>query len=262
MNDPYAVLGLTQGATTDEVKKAYKRLVMKYHPDRNTDDKLAEEKIKEINVAYEKVKDGPPKSQFKFEDLFQNSNNSWDVFNSSRDFQEFRDHFRKASQLRQHKISIDISLKDAILGGSKNVRFMVNDQVKQFEVTIPRAVSNRETIRFPGLADGADVIITFFVNSDPNWKVEGFNLIQRINIPIWDLILGTELLVPLMNGSTIKVAVPQSTQPNTFLRIKGKGVQHRQMPQIVGDMLVQLNANIPKDIPDELLAVIKKINSE
>ena len=79
MTDPYAILGLTKGATTDEVKKAFKRLAMKYHPDRGGD----EDKFKEIKAAYELVKDGPP--QPKMEDLFKQS---WSAFTQGGDFQD------------------------------------------------------------------------------------------------------------------------------------------------------------------------------
>lgn len=255
--DPYKVLGLQPGASKEEAKKAYRKLAMKHHPDRGGD----ESKFKEVTEAYERIESGNVYGPRKH--------------NTQTDFSDFEDIFKeyninvedylkeKFHQKAQADISVGvfISLKDAVLGGQKYVKIPVGMTNETFEITVPAGVTDNETIRYPRLAKGTDVRITFKIQPSDEWQVDGLNLIKDVDIEIWDLILGTSLEVKLINDSTVKIKVPAGTQPGTQLRIKGKGIQSRKNYLQIGDVLVRLNARIPEHIPEEILSAIQKIKS-
>jgi len=123
---------------------------------------------------------------------------------------------------------------------------------------IPPGLQNKETIRYPKIINGIDIIATFKIIPESNWRVENGNVIQIVNISIWDLIIGGEIIIETVYDELLKLRIPPKTQPNTLMRIKGKGIKNRHRPSLITDMLVQLNAIIPDDISEDLLESIKK----
>jgi len=243
MSDPYKVLGLESNATTEEVKKAYKRLAMKLHPDRNGG---RDEKFKELQTAYDQVKDGPP-------DFTAASFN----FKTPGDINDFLREARFRHQM-QVSLSMLISLKDAVLGGDHLMQIPVHGKNENVEITIPPGIRNGEAIRYPKLANNIDVVIKFRIQPDTIWEVQNLDLIKGEDISIWDLITGTELDVRTIDGSTIRLKVPPRTNPGTHMRVKGNGIQSRSNHLVKGDLLVRLVGKIPDDISESLLALIRK----
>ena len=118
-------------------------------------------------------------------------------------------------------------------------------------IGIPPGIQHGESIRYPKLVkDQIDVVIRYTLLPDPIWHIEQGVLLKRQDISIWELIVGTELEVELINGSTIRVRIPEKTQIDTLMRVRGKGING-------GDMLLALQGKIPKDIPEPILKVIK-----
>jgi len=243
MIDPYKTLGLDSNATTDEIKKAYKKLAMKFHPDRNGG---KDEKFKEIQTAYDKVKDGPPSLE----------SGGFD-FTSSDSIDDF---LRQARFRHQMQVSLSalISLEQAVLGGEQLMRIPIHGKYEEVQITIPTGIRDGEAIRYPKLANDIDVIIKFRIKHDPVWEVRDLDLIKSYDISIWDLILGTEIDVTLIDGSIIRLKVPPRTNPGVHMRVKGKGMPSRISHLATGDMLVLLTGKIPKDIPEALLTMIRK----
>jgi len=247
VSDPYTTLGVKRGASEDDIKKAYKKLAMKFHPDRN-DGK--DDKFKEIQAAYEKIKDGEPEPErWKAPDFDFN-------FKSKNDIEDFLRESRYRHQM-QVSLTATISFKDAMLGGNQVLQIPVHGTTETVRVAIPYGVKHGESVKYKKLAKGVDVVITFKLQPDPNWDVDERNLIRKQDISIWDLITGTELDVATIDGSIIRIRVPARTQPGTFMRVKGKGIQSRIDPNSRGDMLVNLIGKIPKDIPEALLSLIR-----
>jgi DnaJ-class molecular chaperone len=249
MQDPYRVLGVSRDSPPEEIKKAYKKLAMQYHPDRNNGD---DTKFKEIQAAYNKVKDGPPASHsFDF-------NASGFGFDTAEDIRDFVRRQRRQSQ----KISVQIAipLPIAVTGGERVVRWPLNGRTESFKIDVPAGIRSGESARYPGLANGTDVVITFIIEDDPIWTIDNQHLIKDVLIPIWDLITGAALDVATIDGSTVRLKIPPMTQPNTLMRVKGKGIRSRNNYVAVGDMLVRLIARIPEHIPDDLLSSIKQLN--
>lgn len=234
--DPYYVLGVDPNASEDDIKKAYKKLTMKYHPDRNNG---KDEKFKEIQAAYESIKNGAAVQTFGGEDI--------------------EDILRKARHQHQMQVAITahISLKDAIAGGEQIMQVPVRGQIETVKVTIPVGLMDGEKLRYPKLVNGVDIVVTYRIIADPVWEVNKLDLIKKQSINIWTLIAGGALDVTLLDGSTIRLKIPPKTQPGTQMRVKGKGAPSRLNNTSVGDMLVRLDAKIPGNIPEALLAMIR-----
>jgi curved DNA-binding protein len=244
LNDPYSILGVESSATSAELKTAYKKLAMKYHPDRN-DGK--DDKFKEVKEAYDKVKDG----NFGKRPLFDFN------FDTGSDIHDF---IRKARERQQQKISltVSISLKDAVNGKEQLMQLPIFGQQESALIKIPPGTMDGETILYRKLALGVDVQIKYKVLPDPVWSVENLDLIKRQPVSIWLLIAGGELDVSTIDGRTMRLKIPQGTNPGTQMRVKGNGVVSRLNKITQGDMLVQLDGKIPKDIDPVLLNMIKE----
>jgi len=244
MSDPYVTLGVTRDTPLPDIKKAYKKLAMKHHPDRN-DGK--DEKFKEVQAAYDQVKDGPPApdvNEYKF--------------TSASDFSDFFKRHQQQQRQQFYRVNINITLSDAINGGTKYIELTINGQNKSFEIDIPPGTRHGETVRYPNLAEGRDIIISYLILPDSEWEVSEMNLIKSVKVNIWDLILGTEVDVTTIDKKTIRLKVPKGTQPGTYLRVKGKGMRTRQNMLAVGDMLVHIEAIIPDNIPEDIINIIKQ----
>jgi len=257
MSNPYSTLGLTSSATSDEVKRAYRKLAMKFHPDRN-DGKDA--KFKEIKSAYDQIQKGPSQdpdawSTFRKEGGFAGAAGRSSVFDDF--FNNRRPNYKPSTV----NLSAQIPFADAICGNPQFLKINVHGKSKTVKVEIPAGLTHGEKIKYAKLVDGIDVIISFIVEPTPMWELDKLDLIQTPDISIWDLITGGELDVSLINGKVIRLKIPAGTQPNTVMRVQGKGVQSRVTKVLYGDMLVKLNATIPKDIPADLLNMIRKVNS-
>lgn len=248
MKDPYKTLGVDRDASEEDIKKAFKKLAMKYHPDRDGGD---ETKFKEINEAYDMIKEGKTEQPRINNHTFHNVDDLYDFLMRGQGF-------RPPPPVL--KFSVSVSLADSVLGGKHYLRVPLNGQMEVIEVTIPAGIEHGETIRYPKLAKGSDVHISYHILPDSEWHIEGLNLIRDEKISIWQLIKGTEIEVKTINGTKIKLKIPPHTQPGTKMRIKGKGKQSRKNLLQVGDMYVHIVGVIPDNIPPEVLSAIDNLD--
>jgi len=269
--NPYAVLGVDRTASKDDIKQAYRKLAMKYHPDRN-DGK--DEKFKEAKEAFDMIKDGAkPYSDrvnpggykgandfgFDPEDIIN------DVMSGRRGKEDFADILREAryKHQRQHQhvtVAAPISLAEAVIGGDRPMRIRVGSQDEMVMVSIPKGLLDGESIKYSKLVNGVDVTVKFTIMPDKIWSIKDLDLIKEQDISIWDLIVGGALDVTTINGSVLRLKIPPKTQPGTSMRVPGKGILSRLNNTSKGDLLVRLNAKIPSTIPDELLDMIRGLS--
>lgn len=281
--DLYDILGVSPDASQDEIKKAYRRLAKKYHPDANPDDPDAERRFKEVSGAHEVL--GDPKKRAQYDQMrkfggagghfgpeaftggaqaadFADLNEIFERFFGTSPFAGmggFGDRgggggWRRARGPRRGQDAIaelHIPFREAVLGGKRRITI----DGKHVDVSIPVGVENGQKIRLAGQghpgADGGpagDLILVVSTAPDPQFWREGPHLNTEITVDVADAILGTTVQVPTLD-KPVNLRVPPGTQPGTKLRLRGKGV-HRA-GHAPGDLFVHIRVDIPKDLRPE-----------
>jgi curved DNA-binding protein len=251
MNDPYATLGVAKNANDEEIKRAFKKLAMKHHPDRGGD----EHKFKEINEAYATLSD-PQRKQ-------QHDNLGFNFRSTPNGFHDvFDEFFRQQRQQRTStvRLSLYIDLKTAAVGGEKLVSLQTNNGPQAVEIEIPEGINDGDTVRYPQLLGHSDLQVTFRIHPDKTWTRQGNNLTRDVEIDFWDYIIGTKVNVETIYGDTIALTVPPRTHPGTLMRVKGKGMRGKYAGQ-TGDMFVRLAARLPAELPDNIINAIKQLRN-
>ena len=298
--DYYQILGVSRNASAEEISKAYKKLAKKYHPDLNPGDKKAEEKFKEINEAYEVLKD--PKKRKLYDALGPNwqhgqnfepppgyNNMHYEYRTSGGGFEDlggFSDFFetlfgglggfsRKkyfgqygqddfglggtdfggyTSRGQDQEASLEISLEEAYRGGEKLLTLASGGEQKTLKVKIPPGIKDGAKIRLkgqgsPGLGGGprGDLFLKIKILPHPDFKLEGNNVIYKLDLAPWEAVLGTELDVPTLDGR-VKLKIPRGVSSGQKLRIRGKGLGQGLNK---GDQLVEIRIKTPKNISPE-----------
>ena len=264
MADYYSLLGVSRDCSDADLKKAYRRLAKKYHPDVNKD-AGAEDKFKEIQTAYDVLGDKEKRP------LYDNYGENWDKAHqggfgggaggfggqgSSQGFNYedlgdiFGDLFGGGSrgaggQPRARKgedmtISLRLTVEEAITGGKRSVSYSYQEagangipsmQHKSVDVNIPQAIGNAKKLRLKGKggagvgqnAPSGDIYIKIEVVEHKNYKIDGNDIYEHINITPWEAALGTSLEIDTPFGKK-KMKVPEGSQSGRKMRIKGKGL--------------------------------------
>ncbi|HAI22639.1 TPA: molecular chaperone DnaJ [Candidatus Collierbacteria bacterium] len=277
--DYYDILGVSKSATTAEIKSAYRKLALKWHPDRNKEAD-AHEKFKEINEAYEVLSNPEKKAKFdqfghaafnnggggnpfgaggnpfgggyyqaggniNFEDLFGGAGGFSDPFDIFGSF--FGGGFG-GQQHRQQKIhyKLKISFDEAIHGAEKTIVH----QGKEYTVKIPAGADEGTQVRY------SDFDISFAVQSSKIFKRDGYDIIVDHEVPLTLAILGGNTIVPTLSGD-LKIKVRSGTQPGTVVRLTGKGVKHLRGNQH-GDLYIRYNIKIPTRLSGKQKELLKK----
>jgi molecular chaperone DnaJ len=268
--DYYDILGVSKQATAAEIKSAYRKLAVKWHPDKNENKKEAEEKFKEINEAYEILSSTEKKKTYdqfghaafdpssggnpyasagrqsgpftysyassggqgiNFEDLFGGSG-------YSDPFQVFQDFFGGRQQAKPH-YSIKIEFMDAIKGVEKTIVH----QGKQHTIKVPPGADDGTRIRF----NEFDVSLNVKTHSD--FKRNDYDIYLEKEIPFTTAILGGNITVPTLDKD-LKLKIRPGTQPNTTIRLSDKGVKHLRSNHR-GDFYIRLIITLPKKLTRE-----------
>ncbi|WP_424632466.1 DnaJ domain-containing protein [Borreliella lusitaniae] len=268
--DYYNILGIQKNASNEEIKKAYKKLAIKYHPDKNKGNKIAEEKFKEINEAYE-ILSSPDKKR-NYDALgstnFHDNNNHFEKeFNSSRfsnfeDLDFFSKIFSGSSRKTVDKeITLNISLYDAYMGSKKII--LINN--KKVEIIIPKGTLETTKIKInnkgpinPISGIKGSLIVKFNISSYKKFKLNGKTLETTIEVYPWEIALGCEKLFETIEGKKIKLKIPSNAQNGEILNLKELG-----MPIIgsssKGNLKVTLIVKIPKIINNEVKTIYERL---
>lgn len=261
MKDYYSILGVERSANADDIKKAYRALAMKHHPDRGGD----VTKFQEIQEAYATLGDADKRTRYDSPHAtfggFGNNGN----FDFNAIFEMFGSDLKGSMRRPPPRIILWISLVDVFTGGPRTVSLQVGHSVSSVEINVPQGIHDDDTIRYPGIAPGGqDLIVNFRIRPDPVWIRDNKNLIIEQTIDIWDLILGTELTVSDVMGNQLVMTIPPETQPGTVLRARGKGLPARKLPNSrgagdsPGDLMIKLMARINGPIDPAIIEAIRK----
>ena len=253
----YKTLGVTTNSTPDEIKKAYRKLASQHHPDKGGDTA----KFQEIQTAYDVLSDPAKRSEYdnprpQFGNFGQHPHPTSQHFDFETIFDVFGARFNQTRQRPQaavSRVNLTIGLIDVATGGKRTIGLGGRNTI---EIDIPKGINTGDSVQYRGIAPGGgDLVITFRVREDPDWHRDGANLYTEHAVNIWDLILGGESVVTDLLGQQITILIPKGTQPGDRLRLRGKGLPGKIG---VGDIIVQIQASIPTDIPEDLLNMIKQ----
>ena len=153
-------------------------------------------------------------------------------------------------------MSLWVSLADVATGGQRTVTIGTQQGAQGVEIEIPRGINDGDNVQYQGLGPGgADLVVQYRVQPDPNWERQGLNLITNRKINVFDLILGVDIRVRDLLGNELSMTVPSGTQPGIMLRLKGRGLPDRQGQQ--GDAFVRISTELPVNIAPEIREAIQ-----
>jgi len=254
--DPYSVLGVSRNASQEEVKKAYKKLAMKHHPDRGGD----EAKFKEINEAYERITNPQANQDFDFTPGgfgFRRGGTVDDIFS---EFFEFHNGRAQRRSTTVH-VTLWITLEDVASGGERPVSLQSNSGISTVNISIPRGVADNTQVRYAGIGpNGHDVIIVFRVKPHPVFvRSKTVDLARNVDVDFWTLILGGMVPVSTLSGRQLSLRIPPKTKPGTTMKMAGQGIQNSRQQ---GDLYVKLNAVMPDNIDDDIINLLSRKRSQ
>ncbi|MDL1914208.1 MAG: J domain-containing protein [Bergeyella sp.] len=294
--DYYKVLGLAKNATEDDVKKAYRRLARRYHPDLNPNDKEAEKKFKEINEANEVL--GNPENRKKYDKYGEHwrhgeeyekaqsrQESYWDAsrggfaggeFGSGEDFSDFFQSMfggstggfsagSSSGKFRGQDIyaELNLNLRDAYY--SHKQVFEING--KKVRITVPAGIQDGQQIRlkshggegYNGGPNG-DLYITFHIAEDPEFQRVGDHLKKNVSLDLYTAVLGGEIKIKTLGGE-IKLKVKPETQNGTTVRLKGKGFPAYKKEGSFGDLLVTYTIKIPTGLTEKQKELFQQLKN-
>ncbi len=287
--DYYQVLGLNKNASDAEIKKAYRKLARKHHPDVNPNDKEAGKKFQQLNEANEVLSDPEKRKKYdKYGKDWQHSEqfeaqqrqrqqyantgggggDQFGGFGDGGDFSSFfesmfggaaggggRSGGRSRGAFKGQDINgeVNLSLRDAATTHKQT--FSING--KNVRITVPAGIDNGQVIKLtgyggPGSGGGpaGDLYITFSVSADPVFKRNGNDLYTSSTIDLYTAMLGGEALINTLNGQ-VKLKIKEGTQPGEKIRLKGKGFPVYKKEGEFGDLYITYDVTLPKTLSEK-----------
>ena len=280
--DYYSTLGVGKNATDDDIKKAYRKLAMKHHPDRGGD----ESTFKKISEAYDVLSD-PQKKQIV--DLGgdpknQNNGNSFNQgpfefhFNTGGVPPGMEDIFGRfgfssgfgRQPMQKNKtlnINVDITLEDVLSGRDINAEITIpsTGKRKMINIAIPAGIEHGQQIRYEGMGDDAirelrpgDLIVNINIQQHRLFRREHSDLVLEKVVSVWDAIIGSSLDIQTLDGKMLTINVPQGTKHGTILSCRGEGLPIMRSRNR-GNLLIMIKVDMPKNLSEAQLDKIRSL---
>ena len=278
MRNYYEILDVPRNASIDQIKRSYKRLALRYHPDRNLGNKAAEEKFKDIVEAYGVLSDGNKRTEYdnslnkgKKKPFFRRDRSRTSAGTNSRPPSSTRvqgqtwDDFTPGTRKRPRVVTPRPSRRDVIAnltlpldkaykGGSERIRL---EDGTLLEVPMPPGMFNGQRIRLKGQGmNGGDLYLNIAVARHPIFEVQGSDIYCKVPVTPTEAVLGATIEVPTIDG-LVKMNVPSGVKPGQRLRLANKGYPDGAGNR--GDQLVEIQIAIPEIISDEELELYEKL---
>uniref|UniRef100_UPI00102AF983 DnaJ C-terminal domain-containing protein n=1 Tax=Candidatus Magnetaquicoccus inordinatus TaxID=2496818 RepID=UPI00102AF983 len=285
-------LGVSKTASDEEIKKAYRKLTKKYHPDLNAGSKEAEKKFKELGEAYELISNkearekhefskqesahsrqpNPPQDERPFYHQTQTGNSRYgsiyegnyeDIFESL-----FRGQSKAGNTTTQSEIgsdtlyALEVSIEEVLQGSTKEIML---PNGKQLIVKIPKGITAGTKLRFkgqgaPGVKQNGNAYVEIHYKSSKRFKIEGNDVVSELPISLGEAIHGAELEFMTVGG-LINLKIPAGVNTGTKLKIKGKGLPGDDK-KTRGNQYIVLKVMLPSKIPPELSRFINQCEKD
>jgi curved DNA-binding protein len=295
--DYYKILGIDKTATDKDIKKAYRKLARKYHPDLNPDNKEAERKFKEINEANEVLSNAENRKKYdtygkdwkhseafekakqqQYQQQSQQQSHSYSGAGGSYTEQDFSDFFESMfgggrsyskQSSRQFKgqdfnAELHLNLKDVY----KTHKQVLTVNGTKIRLTIPAGIADGQIIKIKGKGakginggPNGDLFIKFTITNLTKFKRDGNNLYTSVDIDLYTALLGGEITVDTFNGK-VKLKIAPETAHGTKVKLKGKGFPIYKKEGLFGDLIITYTIKIPTKLSEkekELFKELKKI---
>ena len=259
--DYYSILGVPKGASEADIKKAYRSLAMKHHPDRGGD----QAQFQQIQEAYATLSDPGKRQQYDhpqpqgggFQFHFNSGDPFADIFNQFGfgGVDPFAQHRQQQRRNKDLRIRINLSLRETLADQQKTISVQTSTGERQtVNVQIPKGVTTGSSIKYPGLGDNmfntlprGDLYVTFVIEADPLYQVDGINLIYNLQINVLDAMIGTAADVPSIEGRVFNINIPAGTSHQTKFRVPNQGLYSLDHNgHIRGSLIVNIDITIPQ----------------
>ncbi len=294
----YKILGVGKNASAAEIKKAYRKMAMKYHPDQTKGDKSAEEKFKSISEAYAVLSDKKKRQQYDTfgstgfhqrysqEDIFR----GFDLGDILKEFgfgggsrfkgmgNGIRFSFGSESPFGPHQrrpqapmkgadlvYELPLTLQEVATGTRKMVNFQHGGRSENLTVKIPKGMITGKKLRLAGKGDPSpyggppgDLFIQSKVVASPPFSANKYDLTMKREIKLSEAILGTTLSIPTIEKKEINLTIPPGTKHKTKMRLPGMGLPHMKAKG-KGDLYILIHINIPEQLTVQQEKLIKQL---
>jgi curved DNA-binding protein len=292
--DYYKILGIEKNASQDDIKKAYRKLARKHHPDLNPNNKEAHKLFQQINEANEVLSDPEKRKKYdeygkdwkhaeQFEKEKQSSQQRYRDTNGQQFSGEFgddrfSDFFEsmfggaggRSAQTKfrgqDYNAELQLNLTDAFTTHQQTITV----DGKNIRITIPAGVENGQKIKLKGHGGAGvnggpngDLYITFSIMSNSQFKRDGDNLYATVDIDLYTALLGGEIIIDTLSGK-VKLKVSPETQNGIKIRLKGKGFPVYKSEGQFGDLFITYNVKLPTHLTEkekELFTELSKLKS-
>ncbi len=281
--DYYNILGVNKNATQDEIKKAYRKLARKFHPDLNPNDKEAKKKFQEINEANEVLSD--PEKRKKYDQYGQDWKHA-EEFEKQRSYQQqasapgggqwstssgseegFSDFFNdlfggfggrfQGRQAKYRGEDYNAELRLDLQDVAQTHKHTLNVNGKNIRITIPAGIGNGQTIKIHGYGGqgvnggpNGDLLISFKIAKHPIFKREEADLYMTVELDLFTAVLGGEITVNTLDGK-VKLKVKPETQNGSKVKLSGKGLPVYKQEEKYGDLYITYSIKIPTNLTEK-----------
>ncbi len=283
--DYYKILGLESSKVTEyEIKVAYREAAKKYHPDLNVGDRIAEEKIKDINEAYKILSNSATKKKY---DRMWNSNvgrkrkkeennknkidikfsDFWNMFFGTieKTKKTKKDINKNPVKGENIETKINLSIEETFYGCEKKISLRTtNGKMKTFNIKVPAGIRNNEKIRLIGQGKkginggkSGDLLIGVNIENSNIFKLQGIDLYTDLKITPWEAALGTKAILNTIDDST-SIYIPQGIESGEKVRIQGKGYKDGKGGR--GDLVAEVKIVVPKTMSEEERKLYTKLS--
>lgn len=270
IKDYFNTLGVDENTSADEIKKAYKKLAMKHHPDRGGN----QSEFQKIQEAYDVLTDQTKRAQWEQQKQFDGQRNFSFGFGFGPNIDDIIRQFhgggpsvyqRQSARNRDIRLRVDLELESTLNKQTHHINARhANGTSKTIQADIPKGIQSGMQIRYPGHGDQShpgippgDLFLLFNVQKHPIFHIDGIDISRSLSVNCLDAMLGGKVETTGLDGSNFEINIPPVTQHGTKFRIPGHGLWDVNQP-IRGDLIIEIDLVVPSHPNNDQLSQFEK----